>query len=42
MERKYRVNSLLLHPLFGLGIVQLVLPPNKIEVLFRDGKKRLC
>ena len=40
MERKYRVNNLLLHPLFGLGIVQLVLP-NKIDVLFKGGKKRL-
>lgn len=40
MDRKYRVNNLLLHPLFGLGVVQLVLP-NKIDVLFRGGKKRL-
>lgn len=40
MKGKYRVNSLLRHPLFGLGVVQLVLP-NKIDVLFQAGKKRL-
>ncbi len=41
MNRAYRVKNLLLHSFFGLGIVQLVLPSNKIEVLFQDGKKRL-
>lgn len=41
MAGKYRVKSLISHPLFGLGIVLLSLPPNKIEVLFKDGKKRL-
>ena len=41
MNRVYRLKSLLFHPNFGLGIVQLVLPPNKIDVLFQDGKKRL-
>jgi len=40
MNGKYRVNNLLLHPQFGLGIVQLALP-NKIDVLFQEGKKRL-
>jgi hypothetical protein len=41
MNGKYRVDNLLLHPVFGLGIVRLVLPPNKIEVLFQGGKKLL-
>jgi hypothetical protein len=41
MNAKYRVDNLLLHPSFGLGIVRLVLPPNKIEVLFQGGKKLL-
>jgi hypothetical protein len=41
MNGKYRAKRLLMHPVFGLGIVQLVLPPNKIEVLFEDGKKLL-
>ena len=41
MNRTYRVKNLLFHPNFGLVIVQLVLPPNKIEVLFQTGKKLL-
>jgi hypothetical protein len=41
MNRAYRLNDLLSHPNFGLGVVQLVIPPNKIDVLFQDGKKRL-
>lgn len=40
MNGTYRVNNLLQHPQFGLGIVQLVLP-NKMDVLFQEGKKRL-
>jgi hypothetical protein len=41
MNRPFRLKNLLSHPNFGLGIVQLVIPPNKIDVLFRDGKRRL-
>jgi hypothetical protein len=41
MSRVYHVNNLLSHPNFGLGLVRLVIPPNKIDVLFKDGKKRL-
>jgi hypothetical protein len=41
MNRTYRVKNLLSHPNFGLGIVQLLLQTNKIEVLFQTGKKRL-
>jgi hypothetical protein len=41
MNRVYRVKNVLSHPNFGLGIVVLVLPPNKIDVLFQSGKKRL-
>jgi len=41
MNGTFKAKNLLLHAQFGLGIVQLVLPPNKIEVLFQDGKKRL-
>lgn len=40
MSGRYRVNDLLRHQHFGLGIVRLVLP-NKIEVLFQEGKKLL-
>ena len=41
MNTKFRVNALLLHPLFGLGIVKTVLPPNKMLVLFSDSQKLL-
>ena len=41
MNGTYRLNALLQHSHFGLGIVQLVIPPNKIDVLFQEGKKRL-
>jgi hypothetical protein len=41
MNRPYRLKTLLQHPHFGLGIVQAVLPPNKISVLFKDSKKLL-
>ena len=41
MNKPYRVKNLLLHSLFGLGVVKLVLQPNKIDVLFQEGMKRL-
>ena len=41
MNRVYRAKNVLSHPNFGLGFVQLVIQPNKIDVLFQDGKKRL-
>ncbi len=41
MNRVYRVKNLLSHPNFGLGIVQFLIPPHKIDVLFQTGKKRL-
>jgi hypothetical protein len=40
MNGKFRRNDLLLHSLFGVGIVQLI-QVNKIDVLFQEGKKRL-
>lgn len=41
MTATYRVRNLVLHPTFGIGLVQKVLPQNKIEVLFKDGRKLL-
>jgi hypothetical protein len=41
MNGKYRVNNPVAHPVFGLGIVKLLIPPNKMQVLFRDGIKLL-
>lgn len=40
MDGKYKVNHLIDHPVFGLGVVKSVVP-GKIEVLFREGKKLL-
>jgi len=39
--RTYRTGDLLAHPTFGLGLVRKVIPPNKVEVHFRSGIKRL-
>jgi len=41
MNRVYRVKNVISHPNFGFGYVQLVIQPNKIDVLFQSGKKRL-
>lgn len=41
INKPYRLRNLLLHPVFGLGVVQLVLQPNKMDVLFQEGVKRL-
>ena len=41
MAGKYRVNDLVEHPVFGLGIVKLLIKPGKMEVLFESGKKLL-
>jgi hypothetical protein len=41
MNRKYRVKSLVDHPVFGLGVVKLISGPNKMEVLFQGGKRLL-
>ena len=41
MNGKYRADDLLDHPVFGLGVVKLIIPPNKMQVLFEDGTKLL-
>ncbi|MGA7827007.1 MAG: hypothetical protein WCA04_05080 [Geobacteraceae bacterium] len=41
MNRKYHTNELINHATFGLGLVKSVIPPNKMEVLFQQGKKLL-
>lgn len=41
MNTAYKVKSLINHPVFGLGIVQRVAGPQKVEVLFEDGKKTM-
>jgi len=41
MNGKFRAKDLVAHPVFGLGVVEQVIKPNKIEVLFQVGKKLL-
>lgn len=41
MTSSYKVNALINHPVFGLGVVQRVTGPQKIEVLFEVGKKTM-
>ncbi|OGR28924.1 MAG: hypothetical protein A2X79_05285 [Desulfuromonadaceae bacterium GWB2_53_15] len=41
MNGTFRVKKLVAHPAFGLGIVKLLINPNKMEVLFQSGKKLL-
>lgn len=41
MTAAYKLNALINHPVFGLGLVQRVIGSQKIEVLFEDGKKTM-
>ena len=41
MTSAYKVNALISHPQFGIGVVQRVVGPQKIEVLFEDGRKTM-
>jgi len=41
MDRAFREDELVAHPVFGIGLVTAVQPPNKVEVLFREGRKLL-
>jgi len=41
MTVKCKVNEVIDHPVFGLGLVKLLIAPNKMQVLFEDGIKLL-
>jgi hypothetical protein len=41
IDGKFKVNDLVDHAVFGLGMVKAVITPNKMEVLFQQGKKLL-
>ena len=41
MTDAYKVKALINHPVFGLGLVQRVAGPHKVEVLFEVGKKTM-
>lgn len=41
MNGRFNVKRLILHPVFGIGIVKTVIVPNKMQVLFKEGIKLL-
>lgn len=41
MNGRYLTKRLILHSVFGLGVVKTVTVPNKMQVLFKDGIKLL-
>lgn len=41
MTGAFKVKTLIQHPVFGLGLVQRMVGPQKIEVLFEDGTKTM-
>ncbi len=41
MTSSYKVNELVNHPVFGLGVVRRVVGSQKMEVLFEAGKKTM-
>ncbi len=41
MTDAYKVNNLIDHPVFGLGLVQRLAGSQKVEVLFEGGKKTM-
>lgn len=41
MTTAFKVGALMRHPSFGLGLVQGLIGPRKITVLFEDGKKTM-
>jgi hypothetical protein len=41
MNCKFRLNDLVKHSAFGIGLVTLLVKPNKMYVLFQNGKKLL-
>jgi hypothetical protein len=41
MDTSFSTGDVINHPKFGLGSVEVSLPPNKIEVRFQDGKRLL-
>lgn len=41
MNGRFPAKRLVIHPVFGLGLVKTVTVPNKMHVLFKDGVKLL-
>ena len=41
MNSSFKVDTVIKHPVFGIGLVEKIVAPRIIEVLFEDGRKRL-
>jgi hypothetical protein len=41
MDASFKVNTVIKHHVFGLGLVEKIIGPRKIEVLFEGGRKKL-
>lgn len=41
MEASFKLNDLVDHPVFGVGVVKELFKPNKVEILFASGTKAL-
>ncbi len=41
MTDSYKINTLIDHPVFGLGMVQRIIGAQKVEILFEDGRKTM-
>lgn len=41
IDGKFKAGDLVKHSVFGIGVVKTVIVPNKMEILFRDGKKMM-
>ena len=41
MTESFTDDDLVSHPVFGIGLVTRMIPPNKIEVVFKEGSKVL-
>lgn len=41
MDSSFKINTVIKHPIFGLGLVEKIAGPRKMEVLFEQGRKLL-
>jgi len=41
LQGEYKLEQIINHSVFGLGQVTRLAPPNKVEILFQDGRKLL-
>ena len=41
LQGVFKQDQIVNHPTFGLGIVAQLIPPNKVEIIFEDGRKLL-